>query len=396
MRRGFLIVVGVVAAFFLLPLPRGWDPRLEEVPDARYGELARFDRARTRAEVEAALAIVDPERRLRPYLTLDDQHLEVRLQPGDRSPVVQVRLGGAAAAAAAAEPWRRVALDPGHFGGAWSKLEKRHHGSAGGPPVREGDLAWGTAALVARELRAEGKEVRVVRPPPPVAPFPAGVDPGFDAGREAGYKLAELQPRRSWWVTPWTALRLWRARRQLARDTAFELYTRYELRRRAAAAAAFGADLTLSLHWDFTGSNSNGVLVFSPGNALADELATSSQRFWALRRVLDGTLPRAARLASAMGASLMRRLDLPALTASHDVESGRFWRPLDPARGVYARDLAILRRTPGVVLLLEGPCVNETAELRRLQRTDLSVDGQRYPARIRAYADAVLDGLRAP
>jgi hypothetical protein len=62
---------------------------------------------------------------------------------------------------------------------------------------------------------------------------------------------------------------------------------------------------------------------------------------------------------------------------------------------VFARDLAIPRRTPGVALVLEGPCVNHPDEYRRLLGADVQVDGRRYPARVQQYADAVVEGLAA-
>ncbi len=63
---------------------------------------------------------------------------------------------------------------------------------------------------------------------------------------------------------------------------------------------------------------------------------------------------------------------------------------------MYARNLAVLRRAPGVSLLLEGPCLNQTDEYPRMLGTELEVDGRRYPARIRQYADAVSEVLAAP
>jgi hypothetical protein len=98
----------------------------------------------------------------------------------------------------------------------------------------------------------------------------------------------------------------------------------------------------------------------------------------------------ADRYASAM----MERLHLPALPASHDPETGSSWRAITPERGVYARNLAILRRAPGVALLLEGPCVNERHEYQRLQQTDLEIDGHRYPSRVADYANAIVDSFR--
>jgi N-acetylmuramoyl-L-alanine amidase len=393
------------ALLLALPLPRACDPRRDEVPEARYAELAGFAGARTRAEVEQALRHADPLGQLAPYYTLGDDALVIRPAASDDTGAVRVSLRSPAATASASQParvWHRIALDPGHHGGTWSRLEKRHVQPPGGPAVREGDLAWASARLVEQRLRAAGTEVTLLRGPPPAAPYPAGADPGFDVTAEAAYRLSDQHPREQPsplglpWLTPLAALQLRERRSQLVRTTAFELYTRYDLRRRAQAAGDFAADLTLSLHWDLTPeSGRNGVLVFVPGNAVAGDLASASQRFWAFRRVLDGTAAETLRLARALARSLMRHFDLRAMTMDDFHEARANWRVLDPALGVFARDLAVGRRAPGVTMMLEGPCVNHPDEYPRLLGTDLEVDGRRYPARVRQYADAVVDGLRA-
>lgn len=387
-----IVAAALTGGLALAPLPRGCDLRAEEIADERYQELLRFAGTRTRAEVERAFQAVDPDRQLAPYYALSDSALEIRLGPGDREPAVRVSLR-ATPAALSPSSWRRVALDPGHFGGAWSLPEKRHVRRDGGAPIKEGDLAWATARLIERELRAQGREVTVLRGPPPASEYPAGADPAFDARREAAFRLAEQAPRSSW-LTPLRALSLWQQRDRIASEDGFALYQRFDLRRRAEVAAAFAPDLTLSLHYDYTLSDANGILVFVPGNFRADELATVSQRFWAFRRILDGTLEESRRLANAMAAALMGKLQLPALSKGHDPETGSNWRPVDPQRGVYARNLAISRRTPGVVLLLEGPCVNQTEEYRRLQAAEVEVDGRKYSRRVLQYAEAVVDALQ--
>jgi N-acetylmuramoyl-L-alanine amidase len=392
-RRG-LSLAALVAALFLLPLPRACDHRQEEVVPWRYSELTLFSGERTRQEVEAALALVDPEKRLAPYFSLTDSAFEVHTEAGKGKPSARIDLR-ATAAPPPAWPRRRIAVDPGHFGGSWALWEKRQVSRDGGPSVREGELAWATARLIERDLREAGTEVRLLREAPPRGSYPRGADLGFDPAREAAQRLSELHPWPGRWITPLRTLQLLRTRGELREDpfADFALYQRYDLRRRAAAAEAFAADVTVSIHYDYTESDANGILVFVPGNFLGDELATPSQRFWAFRRALDGTLAETHRLASALGARLMHHFDLPALSASHDAETGRFWRAVDPARGVYARNLAILRRTPGIVLLLEGPCVNQTEEYRRLLGTEVEVDGRRYPERVRQYARAVVEAL---
>jgi N-acetylmuramoyl-L-alanine amidase len=396
------------ALLLALPLPRACDPRRDEVPEARYAELARFSGARTRAEVDQALRHTDPLGQLAPYYTLSDDVLVIRPAASDHTSAVHIALRPPAGSdnnlfsPPQARAWRRIALDPGHHGGTWSRLEKRHVQPPGGRAMREGDLAWASARLVEQRLRAAGAEVTLLRDPPPAAPYPVGADPGFDVTTEAAYRLSDQHPRERPsplglpWLTPLAALQLRERRSQLVRTTAFELYTRYDLRRRAQAAGDFAADLTLSLHWDLTPeSGRNGVLVFVPGNAVAGDLASASQRFWAFRRVLDGTAAETLRLARALARSLMRHFDLRAMTMDDFHEARAGWRVLDPALGVFARDLAIGRRTPGVTVVLEGPCVNHPDEYPRLLATDLEVDGRRYPARVRQYADAVVDGLRA-
>jgi N-acetylmuramoyl-L-alanine amidase len=377
----------------LLPLPRGCDPRLEELPADRYAELARFSDKRTRREIESALRLVDPEGALTPYLTWQDTVLEVRLTPADRAPAVRVGLR-ASPLPAGAWPRQRIALDPGHAGGAWSVIERRHVTRNGGPPVREGDLNWATARLVERDLLASGKSVRLLRPPPPTAPFTVASDPGFDPKREARLWLAEHRSQIPW-LAPYWAWRLWREGHSLPDTMLFELYTRHDLRGRAAAADAFSADLLVSLHHDWCHGDSNGIFVFVMGSFARSELVTASQRFWALRRVLDGSLDRSTRLAGRLARALMQKLDLPALSPAYVERNFTGWLPVDPGAGVHARNLAMLRRAPGVAVVTEGPCMNEAAEYRRLQGQEIELDGRRYPARVRAYADAVVEGLLA-
>jgi N-acetylmuramoyl-L-alanine amidase len=388
--RAALLLPLVVAAPFL-PLPRGCDPRLEELAPDRYAELARFSDTRTRREIETALRLVDPEGALAPYLALQDTGLEVRLAPTDRAPAVRVGLR-ASPLPPGAWPRQRIALDPGHAGGAWSQIEQRHVTRDGGPPVREGDLNWATARLVERDLVASGRSVRLTRPPPPTAPFTIGSDPRFDPKREARLWLAEHRSEIPW-LAPYWAWGLWREGRSLPGTMPFELYTRHDLRGRAAAADAFSADLLVSLHHDWCHDDSNGIFVFVVGSFARSELVTASQRFWALRRVLDGSLDRSARLAGNVARALMQKLDLPALSPAYVAQNFSGWLAVDPTVGVYARNLAMLRRAPGVAIVTEGPCMNEAAEYQRLQGQELELDGRRYPARVRAYADAVVEGL---
>jgi hypothetical protein len=60
----------------------------------------------------------------------------------------------------------KIALDPGHLGGAWAKMEERWFQIDGSNPVTEGDLTLRVAQLIAPKLTALGAQVLWVRSHP--------------------------------------------------------------------------------------------------------------------------------------------------------------------------------------------------------------------------------------
>ena len=57
----------------------------------------------------------------------------------------------------------KIALDPGHLGGSWAKMEERWFQVGNSKPVQEGDLTLQVARLLARRLREHGAKVSSVR-----------------------------------------------------------------------------------------------------------------------------------------------------------------------------------------------------------------------------------------
>src|SRR4029453_1814203 len=53
----------------------------------------------------------------------------------------------------------RIALDPGHLGGSWAKMEERWFQVGDSKPVKEGDLVLRVARLLAPRLRELGANV---------------------------------------------------------------------------------------------------------------------------------------------------------------------------------------------------------------------------------------------
>src|ERR1700736_2240374 len=57
----------------------------------------------------------------------------------------------------------KIAIDPGHLGGKWAKMEERWFQVENSPPVQEGDLVLRVARILAPKLRKLGPEVSFVR-----------------------------------------------------------------------------------------------------------------------------------------------------------------------------------------------------------------------------------------
>ena len=66
----------------------------------------------------------------------------------------------------------KIALDPGHIGGEWAKMEERWFKIGDTPPVEEGEMTLRVAKMLATKLRSLGG-ARFVRSPEeePVTPF---------------------------------------------------------------------------------------------------------------------------------------------------------------------------------------------------------------------------------
>src|SRR5438876_7507530 len=57
----------------------------------------------------------------------------------------------------------KIALDPGHLGGKWAKMEERWFQVGNSPPVKEGDLTLKVARIIAPQLRRLGAKISFVR-----------------------------------------------------------------------------------------------------------------------------------------------------------------------------------------------------------------------------------------
>jgi N-acetylmuramoyl-L-alanine amidase len=372
-----------VAALSLVPIPADWSPIEDELSTEQMQKgLAEVSGRVTRDELEKSLAIIDPRHQLDPFIAIGERSLSVYRRAGRNDLIIEVMLR---TTPAKQPPSRTLVIDPGHWGGTWSALEQRHVTVAGGAPVREGDITLSTALRV----RAKVPEVRLTRTRIASGDFPENTRPEYDARRESRISVSESHGTTLPWPTLADAIRLWPYRHQ---QEPFPLYTHYDLRARDMG--VHDDEAFVSIHYNVASADqTNGIMAFVYGNALDGELMNVSQRYWAIRHALDGYLPASIELATAFARAMQRRMALPALAPSHrDDKANKI--VLDELAGVHARNLAVLRRAPGVAVLLEGPCMNAGEEYHRFISERISVDGVAIPARAEEYADAIADVAR--
>lgn len=349
---------------------------IEHSPEVRRGDYATLVKLTgrvTAAGFRQALKRIDPLGQLEPFVELAPHAVAIRYKV-DTLPLVTVPLAREKAPDAVVSPGlvgKRILLDPGHFGGAWSALEHRHFGPADAP-LREGNLTYVVARALEDRLLRAGAEVLFTRGPPPEHP------PRWTSlARQYALTLGDT-----------------RSTQEL-----FDDFARIHLRQRGWMAEGLGADVTLSLHFNLCRDEaSNGVIVFVPGHAMAGELETPTERFFALRRALEGDLETMDALARTVSRSLQQHLGLPAIRALSSNAPPHVTRKtvVDLEHGVWARNLAMLKRSQGPVLLIEGPCMNNPEERRWLleEQSFARVQAQ-FGARTQAYAQAVFEALQA-
>lgn len=280
----------------------------------------------------------------------------------------------------------------------------------GGPVLREGHINWGVGLLLRDHLRRAGAEVVMSRRAPPTEPW---LEPPAEAMRSPdtlGAWLARTYPGRmttAWLLAnPAQLEQLWisglsvrvppppsPANKRSKPRTFFDEYNRFDFRRRSRMTETVRPHLTLSLHHNIAAQKDlNRVVVFVPGMVLPSE-NNAATRFYVFRRALSGDGPLLERLALTTSRHMQRKLGLPA--SQHATSSHPKTLPIFPNNGVFARNLAMLRRAVGPVLLLEGPCMNYPSEYERLTAQDFQLEGAWYPNRIRPYAEAAFQAIVA-
>ena len=291
----------------------------------------------------------------------------------------------------------RIALDPGHLGGEWAKMEERWFQVDSTQPVQEGDLTLKVARLLAPRLRELGAKVFFVRNgnEPVTAKRP---DDFRELARKILIKNGVPQPRPDV-LDPNDP-----EKEQTIRWQSEILFYRYsEIRRRAALVNfKLHPDLVLCLHFNAEGwgnpnnptsTDINHFHLLVNGSYLQQELEFDDERFEMIRRLLSRAYHEELPLADTIAGTMARETQLP----PYQYPTTNSTTKVGTSGYVYARNLLATRLYRCPVVYCEPYVMNSKDGFARIQAGDYertrNINGLERKSIFREYADGVTDGL---
>jgi len=290
----------------------------------------------------------------------------------------------------------RIALDPGHIGGAWSRMEERFFlvDREKDWPVQEAALNLYVARLIRDRLTAAGASVMMVKddfePLTPARPDQLLLqETNTPASNPRFGHLPELFSMSS---------RL----DALRKKTEQQFYRTEEIAARARRINhEIKPDLTLCIHFNATGYgdekklyDENGLAFFIHGNYQAEELEDDTQKHFLLSKLLERSHETERGVAESIATRFASSTGLP---PAYDLEPGGVMHPIGTNKYLYARNLAANRQFRGPVVFLEPYFMNNRIVYQRIQAGDYEgmrdIDGASFPSIFREYADAVAEGV---
>jgi N-acetylmuramoyl-L-alanine amidase len=280
----------------------------------------------------------------------------------------------------------RIAIDPGHFGGALAELEERYVAIPGeitenNHPIRfnEGDLTYLTALELQRMLKKEGAVVLLTR---------SGIGKG--AIKEDFFE----------WIKTHSDLTQNISLSQVFRN----YYNREDLKARVKIINEFFPDITIVIHYNshltdeeknlkslLTKSNYN--LAFIPGAFDTNELSIIRDRYEFLRLIVTDQINESLNLSEFITRQFVRHLDIP-LISEYEKTSYIDSSCLIQKPGIYCRNLALTRLVHSPVCYGETLVQNNQEEIYRLSESNTSVENIPCPKRVKAVARAYFEGIK--
>jgi N-acetylmuramoyl-L-alanine amidase len=336
----------------------------------------------------------------KPFITIGDRSASIQTSRG-QAPFVLRFAASQGAIKPASRFWRqkaqmparpagkplngvRIALDPGHLGGSWARMEERWFRIGNARPVTEGDMTLLVAKLLVPRLQALGAEVYLTRRNAnPVTPLRAN-----RLQKAAATSLLDKEEP----ATPETL-----------KTEAEKLFYRVgEIRDRAQLInERLRPDLVVCLHFNAEAwgdpakpalTDKNHLHLLITGSFSDKELLYDDQRFAMLQKLLSRAFREELAISESVAAALARDTKLPPYqyTQASAIKLGS-------SPYVWARNLLANRLFQCPVVYVEPYVMNSQAVFDRVQAGDYegtrAVGGRMQKSIFREYADAVARGL---
>jgi hypothetical protein len=291
-----------------------------------------------------------------------------------------------------------IALDPGHLGGSWAKMEERWFKIGDAEPVQEGDLTLRVAQMLKSRLESLGAKVSLLRAnDEPVTPYRPS---DFEETARAFLLRAGVSDPPENFDGPTDPEK----EKTIAWQRELLFYRNSEIRRRASLVNYWlQPDLVLCLHFNAepwgdpnhpTLVDNNHLHLLVNGSYLPNELELDDERFEMLQKLLSGTFSEELEAAEAIAEVMAKKTRLPAYHYKTDNVT-----PVGTSGYVLARNLMATRLYRCPTVYLEPYVMNSTDVFARVKAGDYEglrrVAGKDRPSIFREYADSVVEGILA-
>lgn len=280
----------------------------------------------------------------------------------------------------------KIALDPGHIGGYWAKMEQRWFQIGDSTPVTEGDMTLAVAELLAPRLEELGAQVFLTRskPGPATSLAPDQLENvATESLSERGFPSDE---------------------ESLRKESERLFYRVAEIRRRAVLVnEVIRPDVVVCLHFnaepwgeadDPQLVDQNHLHFLITGAMSAQEISYEDQRYDMLVKLLNRSFLEEVALANVISRKMAAATGLP----PYSYLTGTALR-VNANPYVWARNLLANRLFSCPVVYIEPYVMNSRLVFERIQAGDYEglrdFGGVMRKSIYREYAEAVADGLLA-
>jgi len=274
-----------------------------------------------------------------------------------------------------------IAIDPGHIGGKWAKIEERWFQIGEEKPVTEGDMSLYVAKLLKPLLEELGATVTLVR--------------------STSEPVTPLRPEN---LTSLAAENTSDDPDSLSRFAEQLFYRTAEIRARAELVNnTIKPDLVLCLHFNAEAWGDPNKPTLIPrthfhillnGAYTPDEVRLADQRLALLKKLLQRTHEEEALVGKTIAETFAEISKLPAYIYP---PGGNNVRSVATSPFLFARNLLANRLYDSPVIFMEPYVMNSIHDYARIQAGDYEglreINGQQLPSIFREYAEALAKGL---